>query len=167
MADEIPLANSQVVRKSIFNMKSFYVFLHEAMTKALGYTFNEDDYAHWKKEYGEDIEFHWTFELNKDSYVKFRIWMECKIRGANKVKVKEGDATVSKHDAEVELNIKSVFIKDVSNWSKHPFLKHFKDFYERVIYKDTLEGYQARLWENMFWIQNEVKAWFDLPKFSV
>jgi len=166
MPDKIDIADTTIVRKTIFDHKEFYVFLWNLMTTKLGYTFNENDYSQWEKSSGTDIEFHWTFTRDFDTYTQFKIWMECKLRFLNKVKVKEGDDTVTKYDGEVELGIKGMLITDKDDkFKKNPILKHFKSFYDNIIYDETLTGYQVRMWEHIFYVEGEVKAFFDIPKF--
>ncbi|MFA5406055.1 MAG: hypothetical protein WC307_01745 [Candidatus Nanoarchaeia archaeon] len=162
----VDVASTTIVRKTVFDPKDFYVFLWNVMCNKLSYSFNEDDYSHWKKDYGTDIEFHWTFKRNMDSYTQLKIWMECKMRGLNKVKVKEGDDTVSKQSGEIELGMKAVILTDrEGKWSKHWLLKHFKNRYEKTIYKELFDGYFMRLWEHLFYVESEVKSYFNIPKF--
>jgi hypothetical protein len=70
--------------------------------------------------------------------------------------------------AEVEVNMKSIIITDhEGKWAKHPILKHFQKWlYENFIYKAQLDEYKVRLWEHMFNLEGEIKAFFELPKFT-
>ncbi len=167
----IQIAKINIVRKAAFDKGDFYFSIYEFVKKRLGFSFNEDDYAEWIKGDTRDTEFHWTFEKTVDSYVKYKLWFEIKIRFAKKVKVKVGDSVKSLTDAELEFNVKSFMITDPSGkWDNliknYSFFKYIKDFYDKVIFKKQLDDYAARLWEITIAIEKEVKAFFDLPKFS-
>jgi len=160
---EKQVTSAQVVRKTAFDIKDFYVTMWNYVTDSLGYGFSEDQYSQWVKGDTKDIEFHWTFTREQDDYVHFRIWVECKVRGAKKVKV--GKQSLS--SAEVEVNIKAVLVTDPGGkWGGHPILKHFKGLYENRIFKSAIDDYIARLWDQMFALEGEIKAYFDLPKFT-
>jgi len=162
------IATAQVVRKGVFDAKDFYVAMWSFMKDTLGYGFSEDQYSQWETSYGTAIEFHWTFTREQEDYVHYRIWIECKFRGLKKVKVPVNGKSKSMDKGEVEFNIKGVLILDPGNkWGSHPILKHFKDWlYEKRIYKDQIEDYIERLWEHVYNLEGEAKAFFDLPKFT-
>ncbi len=159
----IDIAKAQVIRKTNFSVSDLYFTIYSILVNTLGYSFNEDDYSQWEKESGRDIEFHWTFIKKMGSYVHFKIWFENKIRFIKGVKVKVGDEVKSMENAEAEINIKAVMITDPGGkWAKHSFLKYFQKFYETIIFKKTLENYTERLWENLFYVEDEIKAFFDI-----
>jgi len=160
------VATAQVVRKTIFDLKNFYITMHHFIKNDLGYSFSEDDYSQWVKDGGTDIEFHWTFLKEQEDYVHFRLWIECKVRGSTKVKSKVGEVTKTLDNAELEVNIKGVIITDpFGAWGKHPILKHIQKFYEKYMYKAQIDDYVERLWEHVFTLEGEIKAFFELPKF--
>jgi hypothetical protein len=150
---EKQIAAAQVVRKGLFDLKEFYFHIYT--------------YPQWIKENGKEIEFHWTFIKEQEAYVHFRIWIECKVRGAREVKTKVGDLIKKLYDAELEFNTKAVIITDPNNkWGGHFLLKHFKKLYEDFIYKSQIEDYTTRLWEHIYDLEGEVKAFFELPRFG-
>lgn len=160
------IVSAQVVRKGVFSVSDFYFEIYKFITDKLGYSFSEDDYSQWNEDYGTNIEFHWTFNRKQDDYVHFRIWVECKVRGMNKVKANIGGKARETNKAELEFNVKAVLITDPGDkWAKHPILKHFQSVYENFIFKSQLDQYITRLWEHLFNVENEVKAFFELPKF--
>jgi hypothetical protein len=165
---EKQVAAAQVVRKGVFDLKDFYFHIYTHIKEGLGYgTYNEDDYAQWIGDRGKEIEFHWTFIREQEAYVHFRIWVECKIRGAKEIKTKVGEIVKKIYAGELEFNIKAVLITDPGErWGNHFILKHFRNFYEKYIYKSQIDDYIDRLWEHIYDLEGEVKAFFELPKFS-
>lgn len=180
---EEEIASGNIVRKGTFDLKDFFVTLHSILKNNLGYGgFSEDDYNHYKREGDFDAEWHWTFSRNattKDTYTNFRIWIECKARFIKKVKIKVGNEMRSTDSGEIEFNIKGVLITDPDDmWVKNKFLRFLnsigpsirgepfaKFLYEKYLYRPTYLGYLKRMWEHVFYVENEVKSFFDIPRF--
>ena len=171
---EISVANTNLVRKATFDTKDYYVTLWNIIRNSLGYSFSEDDYFQIKRENDMDIEFHWTCDATRDNYTKFRIWVESKLRFLKEVKVKVGNETRKMYAGEIELNLKGVLILDHRDyWSNHAIFKHFPKwrgvnmaqyFYEKVLFKPTIDSYWRRVYDHVFIVQNEIKSFFDLPR---
>ncbi len=165
MVETRQIASVTLKQKSIFDMGDYYKFLYQLIT-SLGYIVNEDDYSQKDTPSGKEIEFHWTCEMEVDDYTKFKIWIECKVRGLQDVQVVREGIKEKKNKGEVELTIKGHILTDYKDrWEKNPVLKFLKGFYDRYLYKPTFEGYIEKIWENVYLIENEVKAFFELPRF--
>lgn len=159
------IASVMAKPKGVFDMKDYYKFLYQLIT-SLGYIVNEKDYSQKDVASGKDIEFHWICEMLVSDYTKFEIWIECKVRGLQDVQVMREGVKEKKNKGEVELTIKGSIITDWQDrWEKQPLLKFLKGFFDRYLHKPTFEGYITRLWENVYLVENEVKAFFELPRF--
>ncbi len=174
---EMKIASASVIYNGIFNLKDFYKKIPSFMKDKLGYSFNEDSYYQSTRGDYQEIEFLWTFKRKINEYISFRILVECKVRERKKIKVKEGNKTVSKDSGEIEFNIKGVFILDPDNmWEKNSMLKFLanlktigfdvKNFFENVIYLNTIRTYIDMLWEHVFDLDGKVKDFFGIPSFS-
>jgi len=171
---EINVVATNIIRKANFEIGDYYATLWGLLRNSLGYSFNEDDYYHIRKEDSTDIEFHWTCESVRDSYVTFRIWVESKLRSLKEVRVKVGNEVRKMHSGEIELNIKGVLLLDTQDfWRNHWLFKHFPTwrgmnlaqfFYEKVLYKQTIDNYWKRVYDHVFILQNEMKSYFELPR---
>lgn len=159
------VASDMVKSVGVFVMGDYYKFLYQLIT-SLGYAVGEDDYTQKDTPGGKEIEFHWTCAMEIDDYTKFSLWLECKVRRMEEVQVVREGIKEKKNKGEVELTIKGTIITDYNNkWEKQPLLKFLKGFFDRYLYKPTFDEYFQRIWENVYLVANEVKAFFELPRF--
>ncbi len=163
--EKIQVAKTMIKPRGIFDMGDYYKFLYN-LIQSLGYAIGEDDYSQKELPAGKDIEFHWTCIMNVDDYTQFELKIECKVRGLQEVQVVRENIKEKKNKGEVELTVKGNIITDYNDrWEKQPLLKFLKKFYDNYLYRSTWESYYAKLNENVFLIENEAKAFFELPRF--
>ena len=166
MSEEASVGKTVVKFQGTFDMLDYYKKMHD-LIESLGYDIDEDKYK-YKENPGpsNDIEIEWTCAKTGDDYTKFKILCKPFMDSAKKVEVQKGTARVKLSKANLELEIRASLITDFEDrWERHPIMKFFKGLFDRYLYKPTYETWQAKIWEEMYTIENEMKAFFGLARF--
>jgi len=161
MSEEQQVAKAVVSQQSVFKVKDFYEFLYD-LVKSLGYDIIEDEF---RKDGGETV-FEWSCFRWVDDYLKFKIWIKAAITDAKSVKVKRGGVTESMSKAKASMTIKGFVVTDWQNrWENNPLIKFLKGVYDKYLFKPVLDDQKKILKDKVYLIENEVKSFFELPRF--
>lgn len=148
-----------------FDYKDFYEFLFNVVA-ANGYVITDESHSQKDKGGFEKVEVEWSFERLVDDYTKFVIKLHLLIRNLRDVVVKKGGDEVRVKEGDVDLTMEGVVVTDRQGlWEKNKFLEVLRDFYERYLFKPTLESYQIEVYNDVFLFENEVKSFFTMPRF--
>jgi len=159
------IAKTLVKPKGIFDWKDFYKFLYELM-QAQGYVITEDHYNQKETKNGKEIEVQWNCSQFIDDYTRFDVQLLLKVFGLVDVQIERGGQKKDMNQGEIEVWITGFITTDYKNqWEKQPILKFLKGVYDRYLYRSRYEELQAKMWEHVYLIENEVKAYFELPRF--
>jgi len=161
MSEEQEIVSVKVNQKSVFKVKDFYSFVFE-LVNSQGFDIFEKVF----KKDGNDTVFEWDCYNWVDDYVKLKIWLKCSIRGAERVKVKRQGIAESMEKASVEIKIKGKIITDWNDrWEANPLVKFLKGLYDKYLFKPSFEQYKKTVTDNVYLIENEIKSFFELPRF--
>lgn len=159
------IASALVKPRGIFDFKDFYKFLYELISSQ-GYIINEDHYNQTAKTEGNDVEVLWNCSQEVDGYTKFDVQVLLKVFGLVNVQVDKGGVKKQMNQGTVEVWLKGFITTDYrGQWEKQPLLKFLKGVYDRYLYRSRYDALVARIWEDVYLIENEVKAYFELPRF--
>jgi len=166
MSEELLVAGPTTVKhKGVFDLDEFYKFLHDLLD-SLGYSIEERKYKQKDVPGGKEVEISWECTKKVDDYTMFRINIDITIKSLVDVQVQRGDIRVPAHKGDMEFKLKGWIITDYEDkWEKSPILKFLKGIYDRYLYKPTFENLQKKVWEESYTVENEVKAFLNLPRF--
>jgi hypothetical protein len=165
MSSEYEITKTILKHKGVFNFEKFHKHFY-SIINANGYLIVSDAHQQKDKSNGQEVEVDWDFEKIIDDYTKFKIHVHYIITGLKKVVIKKGDHDINTNEGNVGIKITGLIITDWQNiWEKTPFLRKLKGFYERYLFKKTLDNYWNEVTGEVFLFENEMKAFFDLPKF--
>jgi hypothetical protein len=166
MAEETPISEARVKYKGIFEFDDYYRILYDLFT-AQGYMVDEVKYRQKEAPDGSrEVEIIWKCIKDVDDYTRFLIEVTTFIVGMKEIPVQRGEMKTVATRGDIEIRMKSVLVTDYQDrWETSPFLKFLKGVYDRYIYRSTFEGYKDKVREEMYLVENEIKAFFNLSRF--
>src|SRR3989344_8010682 len=115
----------------------------------------------------KNVEVIWVAEKDYDAYTKIRIKLRYQLIGIKIIEVQQGPNKVKMERGEVNVYVTASFILDRNDkFKKSPFLHFMQRFYERYLYKDTIETLKKDVWKLGWEIFNESKAFLKLHTFE-
>ncbi len=166
MATSIPLLSEERVQyEAIYDLKELYKHIHDWLVWRK-YDIEEQKYTEKIKPTGKDIEILWTATRDIDEYSRFEFKLKWQIFGQVDVEVERGGAKVKMNKGEVNVYVSANLVLDWQNkWEERPFFKFLKTFYEKYLYKGTIDSLKKELWKVGWNLYNEVKAFLNLYKY--
>jgi hypothetical protein len=166
MADISPVTlSSKAKYEGIFDAGEWYNLMWDVFG-GFGYEIWEEKYKEKVVGDAKELDLDWKCFKDVDNYTRFMITADILILGLQSVEVQK-DGVKSKADkAAIEITFKASLVTDYDDrWSKSFILRMLKGFYNRYVYRPTFSHYKAKIYEEMYQIQNEVKGFFNLPRF--
>jgi len=161
MPEEQQIVKVVIDKQSVFKIKDLYDFSYNLVT-SLGFDVFEKFFI--KK--GDDTVFEWDCWRWVDDYFAYKIWLKVKVLGAKSVKVKRGGIEEPMQKAEVKVTIKGKFVTDWQRrWGANPLTKFFKGLFDKYLMGSTVDARRKELKDKVFLVENELKSFFDLPRF--
>jgi hypothetical protein len=166
MAEETPVAGPSRVRfKGIFSLDRWYRLMYDLFV-TLGYDIDEKKYKEKHKEGFSNMEIIWEAIKRVDDYTMFFIRVDVLVYDFKKIKAQRKGVEIDADSGDLEVVFRAVLRTDYENrWETHPVLKFFKGIYDKYLYRSTFEFYKNKIYEEMYTIQNEIKAFFNLSRF--
>lgn len=156
---------SKVKYNGVFSLSDFYRLLYDLFVSQ-GYVVEETKYKEKNESIGKQIEISWEGEKLVDDYTKFVIKVTVFMIGINKVKVQKDGVEAKMNKGDVEISFKAILTTDYdSRWESSPVLKFLKGVYDTYLYRSTFDSWRKQIYEEMYSIQNEMKAFFNLSRF--
>ncbi len=178
----IEAAMFRIKFKDIFNIKEFYMALHEWLMEyewsSVDSEGNVEEGADlWETNYIERIfpggskEMYWWWRMQKipegNSYYKYHLDINFHPLGISDTEVMRDGKKFKVNKGEVELKVYAYIEFDYKGeWSNHIFLRYFnKIFPNRIFRKDLYSDHKLELYREAYTFQAYVKKWFKLKSF--
>src|SRR3989338_741802 len=158
------LDNQKIKYTGTFDLGDAYKHLHDWLT-ARRFSLAESKYKEKLKEDLREFEIEWVATKEVDEYSKYEINTTFIIM-VKDVKAEVDGETKTRQQGLIELYITVNLVLDrEDNWESTPYIKFFKTFYEKYLYRGTIENMEGELW-NIGWAYfNEAKAYLNLYRF--
>lgn len=149
-------------QEAIFRFREYYDFAYN-MIKARGFDIVEDSFNRTD----EDVVFHWSCTRRIDPYVEYLLKIEQKMLGMKSVKVNIGGINEPMNKARVNITIRGIAVTswEIQYTRNDPKWKFLKGFIDKYFFKQTIDTKKGALKDEVFFIENEMKSFFDLKKF--
>lgn len=166
MPEETLIAGpSKVKYAGVFSLSEFYRIMYDLFISQ-HYIIEEEKYKEKDEKIGKQIEIVWRAEKLVDDYTKFVIKVVVFMVAVNKVTVQKDGVEAKMNKGDVEVAFKAILQTDYeSRWEQSPVLKFIKGAYDTYLYRSTFESWKKQIYEEMYSIQNEIKAFFNLSRF--
>ncbi len=166
MSTEIPLLESEKVEfKGIFDFKELYIHANDWLTWRK-YAVAERAYKEKITPTGKDIEIEWKATKEIDEYSQFKIEVKWRLTDLTEVEVQQDEAKVKKDKAKITISVSAALVLDWRDrWEETPVIKFLKTFYEKYLYRGTIDKLKGDLWKQGWDFYNEMKAFLNLYKY--
>lgn len=163
---EIVPSGYKVKAAGMFDFEEMYQELQRWFTYN-GYTWQETKYRVVENPDGsKQVELKWVCPRKVDDYVDFTITMDLQVFHSD-VEANIDGAKKKLQKGGYEFRFGAYYEKNWKIWMDgkgqfKPFMKWFKNFYERVMIRDRMESYDALLYNEAHMLFSEIKAYMQL-----
>ncbi len=167
MSEKIELLTDQriQVKNIIFDFDEVYKHAHNWL-EWYKYDVYEAKYTEKVKPQGKEFEIKWEAIRDIDEYSRFVIKVKWQLFGINDVKVQQAGQDIKMNQGEINIFITAYIVTDYEDaWEKSPFFKFLKGFYDKYLYKSTLEQLKGELWKEGWDFYNELKSFLNLYQY--
>ncbi len=167
MAGKIALLDGEkIIYDGVFDLGELYKHAHQWFTWRK-YSVSEKKYKEKMKSTGKEIEIEWEVNKDLDEYSKFQHAIKWRLRDINDVEVQKDSAKVKMQKGEITLELTSYLITDRQDiWISRPQFGFLRAFYERYLYKGSIERMKKELWKAGWDFYSEMKAFLNLYKYG-
>jgi len=149
----------------VFDLKELYKHLYEWLSWRK-YDVAEKNYKEKVKPTGKDIEIKWEAARIIDEYSMFIIELKTRIIGLTDVEVQKDSAKVKMQKGDIALDISAFILTDRQEmWASKPHFVFLQKFYEKYLYKGSIDRMKGELWKVGWDFFNEAKAFLNLYRF--
>ncbi len=161
--------------KDIFDLREFYDnFRHWLME--YGWRDIEDHDEHFESYYGEKIDqsgvkeiwIRWRVAKQPEQapYIHYFLDFNWHVIGLTNTEIVREGHKLKVNKGEVEIKINCYLQKKYKEeLEKHFIMKHFKDIFEKRIYKKSADQRKKELYQELYEMQAWVKQWFKLKRY--
>jgi hypothetical protein len=166
MAEKKQLLKKEKIKFSgIFDLEAFYKHGRE--------WFEHNRYRVWERDYKQEvfpthkkIEFKWECKRDIDEYSRFQIDVKGECKDVVEVEVKEKKKVLKLQKGDIKIEVSAWLVLDYDdNWEQTAMFKFMKGFYEKFIYKGTIDTLKEEVWKESWEFLNEMKAFLNLYKY--
>lgn len=162
------IGKSKVKLSGIFDVKELYIHLHTWLADEHNYDVVEQKYDEKTRSGGKKYLIDWKAMREIDEYSQFIIQANWDLRRVKDITVERGGEKVKMQQGKLKILVQAQLETDYeSRWEKKPFFNFLKGFYEKYVYKDTIERLRGQLWNEAWDFVNEVKSFLNLYKYTV
>lgn len=161
-------SKAKVKLSGIFDLGELYVHLHKWLSDEYKYDIEELKYDEKTRAGGKKYIINWVASREIDTYSAFYLLIDWDLRRIKDIVVERGGEKVKMQQGAIKIVITAQLKTDYSNrWEDRPFYKFLQGFYEKYVYKDTLERLRTQLWDEGWDFANEIKSFLNLYKYTV
>ena len=165
-------AQLRVKNKGTFDLKGLYEYLHLWVIEEGYATLSDPEFPevfHSQHEFGnQGLKEHviwWRLEKvpDQNNYYKYELDIDWRSVAIKDVEIVYQGKKLKLANGELQLNVYARIVTDYKGkWSKHWFLKHFNEFYWKVIMKSTFEKRKLEIYREAYRLQETIKDYWKL-----
>jgi hypothetical protein len=161
------ITNAKISKKEfIFDFRELYGHAEDWL-KWRQFTVIETKYVEKVGPTGKSYEIHWLTNRPIDSYSEYKIDVIWTVTDMNDIDAEIEGKKLILQKGSIEFDMSAYLVVDREDkWINQPFLRLFKEFYERFIYKSTRKQMQGELWQIATELQAEVKSFLELYRYN-
>jgi len=158
-------SRAQTKLKGVFNLKATYFHAHRWLEDQK-YDVIESKYDERAHPSGKEYRIIWKADKEIDTYTSFNLEIIFNIRNIKDVEVSAGGEKSVMQKGEFNMRTTAWLLTDYEGkWDKKPFFRFMKGFYEKYLYRDSIDRLKTEMWDEGWNYVNEVKAYLHLHKF--
>jgi hypothetical protein len=159
------LSDERIQYEGLFDIKEIYQHAYKWLTWRK-YDLSEKQYTEKVKAGGKDLEIRWEAIKYVDEYSTFEIKVRWLGFGINDVEVKKDGGTIKLQKGEINIYVSASLKTDRQDyWAQNAFYSFMRAFYDRYLYRNSIERLKGELWKVGWDLYNELKSFLNLYKY--
>tara|TARA_Y100000310_G_C20574902_1_gene759936 strand:- start:745 stop:1254 length:510 start_codon:yes stop_codon:yes gene_type:complete len=161
------ITNSKVTKKDfIFDFKELYGHTEDWL-KWRQFTVIESKYVEKVGPNGKSYEIHWITNRSIDTYSQYNVDIIWTISDMNDIPAEIDGKKLILQKGSIEFNMSAYLVVDKEDkWENQPWMRLFKGFFDKFIYKSTMNRMKTELWQISTELQAEVKSFLELYRYN-
>ena len=160
------LKEERIQFEGIFDLKELYKHAHDWLAWRK-FDIAENKYKEKIKPTGKEIEAEWEITRDIDEYSQFKIKVKWQAFAITDIEVQREGGKVKMNKGEVNIYVSAALVLDRQDkWEETPFVKFMQSFFEKYLYKGTIDRLKAEVWKIGWEFFNELKAFLHLYRYQ-
>lgn len=157
----------KIKQRATFDMGELYKVMFRWFSRN-NYDFQEKEYLEKANADGsKQLEIAWYGNKKISDYIKFHIDVKFLIIGLKSVEVEIGNIKRKTNQGDLEMRFDAWLEFDYEGkYESQPFVKFFRDVYNKYVIKSRIEGYEIQIHEELYELVGEVKSFLNLFRFQ-
>ena len=156
----------KIKQKSIFNLDELYKIMWRWF-ELYGYDMQELEYRDSLEGNSKHLEIKWKSTKRIDDYIEFYILTNFLILGFENTEIEQDGVKIKTNKGEVEMNFTAFINKDYEEkWADTGYARIIREIYDKYLLKKRIETLEGELYEEVYKLLDEVKAFLNLHRFS-
>jgi hypothetical protein len=166
MVNAITLLNDERIQyDGPFDLGEFYKHAYNFLFWRK-FDITEKRYTEKNKAAGKEFRIEWEANKFFDEYSKILIKVRFELYQINDIEVKTDTKVKKMQKGEVNVYVTAELWTDRQDyWAQNVFFSFMRGFYDRYIYRSSIERLKAEVWKNGWDFFNELKAFLQLYRY--
>ncbi|MBD3263361.1 hypothetical protein GF374_03205 [Candidatus Woesearchaeota archaeon] len=166
MSKKIDLLKEERVQyEGIFDLKELYKHAHDWL-EWRKFDVAETKYKEKIKPKGKELEILWEATREIDEYTQYLIKVKWEGFGVTDVQVQREGDKIKMNKGEINAYVSAYLVLDwQEKWEEQPFFKFMQSFFEKYLYKGTIDRLKQDIWKVGWEFFNEIKAFLHLYRY--
>ena len=165
MKEKINVAKIKTKGKGVFSMDDLYRNM-KYWLDFQGYgdhtkSFKEEKYVERVRGDTKQIEIRWNAEKIVSDYFSFVMTITFFVLGLKSAEIEKDGKKISTNKGEVEIRFTADWVIDKKNKWKN---RIFQSAYNNFVVRDRIESYKTDLYDNVYSLYDEVKAYLEMHR---
>ena len=156
----------KIKQKSVFNLDQLYKTMFRWF-ELYGFDMQEREYRDSVEGNAKHLEIKWKAVKRIDDYIQFVIITNFLVLGFETIEIEEDGVKMKTNKGEVEMNFYAYLEKDYEDKLKDSgYAKVIREIYDKYIIKNRIESLEGELYEELYKLLDEIKAFLNLHRFQ-
>ena len=163
---KIPLLKEERIQyDGFYDLGELYKHAHDWL-EWRKFDIEEKKYKEKLKGDKKDLEIQWSVTRDYDEYSKIELEVKWILIAMAEVEVEKDGKKSKMNKGEINIFVSAYLILDKDDkWEATPFWKFLKHFYERYLYKSTIDVLKGEVWKTGWNFYNEIKSFLQLYRY--
>jgi len=162
---DVVASGLKIKQRSVFNLDELYKIMWRWF-ELYGYDMQELEYRDSVEGNSKHLEIKWKATKRIDDYIQLVIITNFLILGLEKAEIEQDGIKIKTDKGEVEINLSAQLEKDYEEkWQDSGWSRVIRDIYDKYVIKNRIESLEGELYEEVYKLIDEVKAFLNLHRF--
>lgn len=163
MAEKDTVFSSRIKYNGVFSFKDFYKFCYDWLSQETGLHISENKYSEKIIGDSKKIDVEWTGKKQITDYFLFEAKITMKTTELINVEISEKGAKVQTNKGSIEIQIKSMLVKDYKGkFETSAFKKFLRSCYEKWVIPSRIGEYEQKVSGESDEFISQAKTYLDL-----